>query len=239
MKAGAAKKTQDFEARNLRMLFYKGVSGLLPLAARMGRLDLVQWLLDRGVSPQDKDHRGRTAMHFAKDKAMVRMLQGKGVPTQERDVRGQTPLHAAIAAGRLDVALVLTRAGAPVDARTKRGLSALHIAAAKGRMKAVAHLLRNGANPNALDRRGRHPLFYAVAGGHLAASKALMEGGADLDVLDEKGTPWIQLARMDQIIPLKGYAQGALKMAVEGTLPDFARMPFAFKGAKHALSMTQ
>lgn len=232
-------KTQDADARLVRNLFYQGASGLLPLAAKMDRLDLVQWLLDRGVSPQDKDFRGRTALHFAKDKAMVRVLMGKGVPMEERDMRGQTPLHTAIAAGRLDVAMVLTRAGAQVDARTRRGLTPLHIAAAKGRMSAVAHLLRTGANPNALDRQGRHPLFYSVAGGHQEASKTLMEGGADLEALDERGTPWLHLARVDQVVALKGFAEGALAMAVEGTLPDFARVPFAKHILKHGFSLSQ
>lgn len=232
-------KRLDADARLIRMLFYRGATGLLPLAAKMDRLDLVEWLLNQGVSREDKDYRGRTALHFARDKRMVRALTGQGVPMEARDVRGQTPLHAAIAAGRLDVAMVLTRAGAQVDGRTRRGLSALHIAAAKGRMKAVAHLLRHGANPNALDRRGRHPLFYAVAGGHLEAARTLMEGGADLDVLDEKGTPWIQLARMDQVVALTQHAHAAQVMAVEGTLPDFARVPFTQHAPTHVFSMSQ
>lgn len=238
-RGGGQAQAIDADARMIRMLFYRGASGLLPLAAKMDRIDLVQWLLDHGVSPQDKDFRGRTALHFAKDKRMARALMGKGVPMDERDVRGQTPLHAAIAAGRLDVAMMLTRAGAQVDERTHRGLTPLHIAAAKGRMNAVAHLLRHGANPNALDRRGRHPLFYAVAGGHLDASKALMEGGADLEVLDERGTPWLHVARLDQVIPLQSFAQQAVKMAVEGTLPDFARVAFSRHVVQQGYSLTQ
>lgn len=206
----------DDSFRQMRSLFYQGAKGLLVLAVKMDRPDIVEWLLQQGINPKETDRRGRNALFFAKRPSMARLLEGKGVCIDHQDDRGFTALHAAIAQGRLDVALVLAKAGAPVDARShKRGLTALHVAAAKGRERAIAQLLEDGANPNALDKRGRHPLFYAVSAGHLDAATALIMAGADLEVLDEKGTPWIALAKMEHVVALEQASQAAIEQQIQ------------------------
>lgn len=214
----------DQSFQEIRSLFFQGAKGLLVLAVKMDRPDIVEWLLQHGISPNETDRRGRNALFFAKRPSMARLLEGEGASVDHQDSRGFTPIHAAIAQGRLDVALVLAKAGAPVDARShKRGLTPLHIAAAKGRGRAIAQLLKDGANPNALDRRGRHPLFYAVSGGHLDAATALIMAGADLEVVDEKGTPWISLAKIEHVVALKQASNASIEQQIQALPVEYCQ----------------
>ena len=200
------------------------VSGrsLLHLATALGRLDLVLWLIEQGAEVDGQDTRGRTPLFFAANQRLARALLEAGANPRHIDLQHHSPLHAAVRAGRLDVAHALKLAGADLNAQDKRGLAPLHAAAMKGRVPCTHHLLRLGANPNVQDRRGRHPLFYAVAGGHFAAAAALMEGGADVDMLDDEGTPWISLARMDQIAPLQACAARVLEAEAQADWSPFS-----------------
>jgi uncharacterized protein len=79
-----------------------------------------------------------------------------------RGAAGETPLHAALAAGHVDVALLLIDAGADVSAPDTRGHTPFHIAAEKGYVPVVKALLARGADAHAVDAEDRTPLSRAV-----------------------------------------------------------------------------
>lgn len=189
--------------------------GLLHLAVSLGRMDLVQWLLDLGAPVQARDRRERTPLFFAANRRMARALLQAGADPEVRDLAGNTPLHAAAKAGRVDVVALLAREQQRLHTQDKRGLTPLHAAAMRGRVNCVRYLLSRGAQANALDRHGRHPLFYAVAGGHLETALALMEEGADLEMVDNQGTAWVDVAPLAQIPVLQGCASRLLMQEAE------------------------
>lgn len=176
---------------------------LLQMAVAFDRPDLIMLLLGKGADIHGTDQRGRTLLHLAASRRMVRTLLEAGARLQQRSDQGQTALHTATRRDRPAVARELVRAGIDIHAQDKRGLSALHLAASKGRRRAIEQLLSQGAWVNVKDRHGRSPLFLAVAAGHLPASLLLIERGADLTMLDDKGTPWLRLARLDQVAILQ------------------------------------
>ena len=69
-------------------------------AMKIGRLDIVEQLLDAFATPTMKDHKGRTPIHYAArlgNVAMVRRLLGdQGVGINDRDLNDWTPLRWAI-----------------------------------------------------------------------------------------------------------------------------------------------
>ena len=105
----------------------------LQLAVLRGDVTAVEGTLADGADPNEADHYGWRALHFA------------------------VPL-----AG-LEVVSALLAAGADVDARTGSGATALHLAAPQAPVPVVSALLDGGADPNARDEdSGRTPLHYAA-----------------------------------------------------------------------------
>ncbi len=198
---------------------------LLRLAVAFHRLDLVMFLLRQGADANAVDRRGRTPLFYAASRRMVRTLVEAGANANQTDLMRHRPLHAAVNAGRLDVAKALLQLGSDPHAQDRRGLTPLHAAAAKGRVACIEHLVGQGAWPNVRDRNGRSPLFYAVAAGHLPAALTLIDKGADLTMIDDHGTPWLHLARLDQVGTLRQASDQALmdEEAREWTpgTPDF------------------
>lgn len=199
----------DWLGKAIRKAFEKGGAQaladpkLLRIAVAFNRMDLVVFLLRHGVNPNGVDRRGRSPLFYAASRRMVRVLMEAGARHQHTDAAGHQPLQAAAKRGRKDVASELLRAGADLHAQDHRGLTALHHAAMRGRTQIIQQQLEQGAWVNVRDRHGRSPLFFAVAGGHLNTALTLIERGADLTMIDYAGTPWIRLARMDQVAILQ------------------------------------
>ena len=57
------------------MLANKSASDVLRLAAKEGRIDVVQYLIERGVIKDDADDLGKTAMYLASDNDHLPVVQ--------------------------------------------------------------------------------------------------------------------------------------------------------------------
>lgn len=86
------------------------------------------------------------------------------------------PIHSAVAAGNLDIAVMLVQYGADINVEQQGGLTPLHIAAQSGHMDLVRFLVVNGADQEARSKDGRMPLDLAVDAGQTEAAKYLKEG---------------------------------------------------------------
>ncbi len=109
--------------------------------------------------------------------AIAEFLLGKGLGPDQRDERGKTPLHRAAQGGALEVARLLLGKGAKVDARDTRGLTPLHDAVARGREEMVRLLLERKADPNVLTPDKRSALDLAAVYGYPAIARTLSGSG--------------------------------------------------------------
>jgi ankyrin repeat protein len=93
---------------------------------------------------------------------LVEMLLESGVSTQPRRAGETTPLHYVSNTGDIDASLViadaLIRAGAQVDARDHDGKTPLHSALENSNQELAEFLVRNGADIFAEDDDGMTPL---------------------------------------------------------------------------------
>lgn len=157
-------------------------------AATKGRVAVVRWLLDQGVTPSARGGSGGGATplmaaasngHACVLEALASSHGGGGIDA--RDGFGRTALCLAAGAGRLDCVRCLLGAGADPKARDGRGLTALADASSGGHAGVVGALLeaarRGGLE--ARDDAGRDALYRSAGKGHLAVVRRLLEAGAD------------------------------------------------------------
>ena len=175
-----------------------GWSNDLFRALTRGEFKTLQHLLDLGITPDERDAKGRTlltrvctqnysSLHPMPAFHVARALVDSGADVNAADRYGLTPLMNAAGSGALDIAALLVSSGARVDAATEDGQTALMIAAGKGHREIAALLLDAGANPNARTRRkmnNTYPLDGAVQSGDPELLEMLFDGGA---VIDEQG----------------------------------------------------
>ncbi len=153
---GTAKK----EGKNLS-------AGALIEAARKGELKMVKFLIEAGISVDDKEHWG-----------------------------SETPLMKASYYGKLDVVKYLLEAGADIKARDYRGNTALLHAAWSGHLKVIKELIKQGANVNEKNDLNWNALMQACLENHYSTVKFLLEKGSPTDEIDkEKGATALSLAK--------------------------------------------
>ena len=118
-------------------LSFAGKGGLLPLvhSAAINRVDLVEYLLDRGVPIDSADPAQRLSALLAATRnnllPMVQFLLQRGAQVDQRDALGLTPLHHA-SVQDCSLVNVLIAAGADIEASSVEGRRPLHLAAQFG-----------------------------------------------------------------------------------------------------------
>ena len=146
---------------------------LLHLAAHLGDSDMVSYLLSNSLSPDLRDSKGRTPLHYA-----IQPLSGEDVTTTLR----------------------LLSSEASVSASDNEGWTPLHLASHYDCSGSIPSLLHAGARINAFDKSGLTPLHHCVfAFPHsrkfpTAAMLLLLDSGASASELTKDGYNPMQLA---------------------------------------------
>jgi hypothetical protein len=132
---------------------------LLHLAAAEGQLDVVAWLLDRGVDIDVKNDCANNCVEL-----------------------GQTPLFDAQRFKDQDMNQLLLERGADPHARSANGQTALHASAAVGSPAGAFELCRYGTDPTLKDARGQtaHDIALATDAAGRGTSTTLLYGPGEL-----------------------------------------------------------
>lgn len=187
--------------------------GATPLlvAARFGRLQVAELLLQKGADPNAKDQQlGGTPLIAAAingDPALINLLLAHGADPKIRAERnGMTALMAAAMAGQAKaVEFLLDKAGG-LDETDNSGRTPLIWAAYYGAVEAARLLVERGAalNPKEKDQ-GMTALLWAAARGHAEIVRMLLDRGADPQAADKRGKTalmWAAQNRREAVIPL-------------------------------------
>jgi len=163
----------------------------LHYAARYGRVETANWLIQQKADVNTVSYNGFTPMHVVTDAAVARLLIKAGANLKTNDNWGKTPLQNSAQMERKDICEAILAAGFPIDLTSalwlgKRDLvkkmikenpaiakeadggadlwgntTPLGVAAAQGDKEIVELLLKAGAPVNAVTRR--------PAAGHMTA----------------------------------------------------------------------
>ncbi|EGD76814.1 hypothetical protein PTSG_08162 [Salpingoeca rosetta] len=167
------------------------------LAAGLGKLQALKFLLREGADARAVDQHGLTLLEHASWKDQVFVVQYllhdvKMHPDQSCDMFGLYPLHKAAGYGNANVLQQLLDAGADVNQPTAESTAppsyeagskletALAIASRLGYHDAMRTLLSTeGCRVNQADRHGDTPLHHALRKGDWRATELLVSAGAD------------------------------------------------------------
>jgi ankyrin repeat protein len=169
-------------------------------AAGHNRLELLDWLLDQGLSVNARSNSGWTALMQAATQGhheiVARLLDRDADPTAF-DYKGETALMAAASRGNdLCVELLLeAMPDAAVVATNVGGDTASLIAAAAGHLQfllledavkagllaAYQRIHARHPDPNAADREGRTALYWAAINRNAPLRDFLLDAGASLE----------------------------------------------------------
>ena len=179
----------------------------LHVAARFGRVKLVNALIEAGADIELAGYGGVRPLHaaaLAGQDRIVSLLIALGAKVDATDNLGRTPLLSLVSGAVESTAAlkILLEAGADPNLLDGPVRShALDYAARQGRADVSEILLSHGAKVNASDNQhGKTPLHYAItlclraAGGHLEVVEVLIAHGADVNAKDAEGLTPLQLA---------------------------------------------
>lgn len=150
----------------------------LGAAARGGRLNAVEALLDAGAGLDASDAYGQTALYRAASQGhapVVALLLKRGADPNSIDTYNKTPLLVAAGGGYEEVVRLLLRQGAKVGLGKRSGGDPLMWAARSGHVPCVRLLLAAGASP--ASRNGALAWAYSM-GQSRAVLRTLKRAGA-------------------------------------------------------------
>eukprot|EP01027_Heterolobosea_sp_BB2_P014661 GEZU01021028.1.p1 GENE.GEZU01021028.1~~GEZU01021028.1.p1 ORF type:complete len:215 (-),score=56.31 GEZU01021028.1:20-664(-) len=133
-------------------------------AAREGKLNVLEFLLENGADINFQDKDGYSALHYAALNGhtdVVRHLVKEGANVNAVDNQLRTPLHRACEKNRFDCVKILVVDGkADVNKQNRHGWTALHYASYANYSNICVYLLNRGASQELKDSEGRKPLFW-------------------------------------------------------------------------------
>jgi len=211
-------------------------NGSTPLivAASVGHLQVVDYLLNKGADIQAVNKMGMGALHYAvigEHLDVVKLLIEKGADVNIPSMMG-SPFHRAVFGGNMEMIRLLLGAGADIDAvMASSGWTPMHIAALSGWYEAAKILAENGCDLNIVDKRGATPLYYSVLTGNREAAKVavlLLNSGAEFNkTMPDGSTPLltaVKKGKEDAVMILleKGADTGSMDRSTQRTMLHFA-----------------
>jgi len=171
---------------------------LLHYAARHKKLDIAEWLIDKGLNIHAATKDGFTPLHVAalvdNNTEMISLLLERGAisdinsfvdvePPWYNVTINFPPLHlAAVTNKTSDNVDLLVKKGAKIDLKDREGSIPLHLAASINEEPAMINILLNhDADINAKNAEGKTPVYMAAFNKNPQVAIALIKAGAKLD----------------------------------------------------------
>lgn len=157
-------------------------------AVRDGDVATMSALLESGVSPDQSDSCGNTALtiagHFGQTEAAILLLE-HGADLDIQDSTGMTPLHCAVYQCKNKTARLFLERGADPNLKDGYGQTPLATAASIADTEMVERLIAAGADVEVADARGWRPIHIILRttvgteSRRIATVKTLLKAGAD------------------------------------------------------------
>ncbi|XP_052097138.1 uncharacterized protein LOC127732120 [Mytilus californianus] len=166
---------------------------------RKHKMEIVQYLLEKGANPDIRDASGRTCLHNAalsQNVDVVDLIIKHGACVNSLNHLGMTPIYCVCTQGDwseeeddvhdilFPILLLLIKSGCDVNKQGKDLSSVLHFAAAKLNYVICKFLLESGADVAVSDHLRRTPLHLSVRNKDTTVIDLLLQFGANLNARD-------------------------------------------------------
>lgn len=205
----------------------RGGQPLLYSAIQSGKADIVTYLLEKGVDPNQEIY-GNSPLSMAIGgytenwKPIAEALLAKGAKIEDTDNEGQTALLRAIGNGgnsqKEKIAWLLSK-GADINTRSRYGRNALETAL-NGSSTEIVTLLLEKADVKKADENGNTPLFAAVTSGKSEYVRLLLDKGADVNAQNTSGDTVLHIAAQNPGVMLKTLLDAGAKTTLKNNRGD-------------------
>lgn len=194
----AALKMLEDRGSRLDVVNTKNGFSLLHHAISQGHLEVVQFLVQKGLLLNDTTQEDVSSIHLAAECnqfAILRYLleQQPGVDINKLDNDQNTMLHYAAENGNQEMVALLCERGANVNIKNKSGKTPLHLTIQPKNSQLVEYLVTRGADVNCKDIEDETPLIDIARNFQGKEANQLMQfllnHGADIYATDRTGMP--------------------------------------------------
>ena len=158
----------------------------------------VKALIDKGMSPNQKDPKGMPILMLAiQEKSMKTvdyLINAKGIDLNQTNITNETPLMFASLYGMLpEVKILVNQKEVPVN---RTGWTPLHYACTNGHLDIALFLLDKGAAVDAPSPNETTPIMMAIRAGNIQLVRLLLDRGADIRIRNQQGYSAIDVAEL-------------------------------------------
>ena len=167
-------------------------------AAKFDDVREVKTLIDKGMSPNQKDPRGMPILMVAIQENSVKtvdyLINAKGIDLNQPNITNETPLMFAALFGRFaEVKILVDQKQVPVN---RPGWTPLHYACTNGHVEIATFLLDKGAAVDAPSPNETTPIMMAIRAGNIQLVRLLLDRGADIRLRNQQGSSAIDVAEL-------------------------------------------
>ena len=158
----------------------------------------VKALIDKGMSPNQKDPKGMPILMLAiqekSTKTVDYLINAKGIDLNQPNITNETPLMFAALYGQMsEVKILVDQKQVPVN---RSGWTPLHYACTNGHLEISQFLLDKGAAVDAPSPNETTPLMMAIRAGNIQLVRLLLDRGADIRIRNQQGYSAIDVAEL-------------------------------------------
>ena len=171
-------------------------NGVFNYTARTGNKEMLNQLIEKGVSYKTPNKKGGNAMLFASQGsrsgynslAFFKYLEGLGIAPNVTNKDGETALH-NLAYGNNDIKTLeyFLSKNVDVNQRDNKGNTPLLNATYRNKLEVIKLFAKHTKNINSTNKEGHSALTNATQNNTLEVVNFLISKGADVNVIDSKG----------------------------------------------------
>ena len=174
---------------------HHGANILLVAVSRAKDLDLVDYLITKGLDINTTDNEGNGAFHYAAQGGNIDVLKAlvkRGISIEKNPETGENAILFASRGGRgsntgLEIFEYLQSLGIDANISTKDGITPIHnLARSADDLKIFDYFIGKGVDPNSVDKEGNTALLNAASRNKLEVVRYFTEKSDNVNHVDKE-----------------------------------------------------
>ncbi|KAJ5078069.1 ankyrin repeat protein [Anaeramoeba ignava] len=173
------------------------IQKVLHLACQNNSLEIIKYLVEKGVDINAKTNDNETVLHLACQNnsiEIIKYLVEKGVDINAKTNNNETVLHLACQNNSLEIIKYLVEKGIDINAKTNENETVIHLACQNNSIEIIKYLVEKGIDINAKTTNNETVLHLACQNNSIEIIKYLVEKGVDINAKTNENETVLHLA---------------------------------------------